>query len=135
MALQLSPRLIAAEGQLIRKGLIAEVDTSLPSRRIARALDGLVAEHGRPGMIVSDNGTELTCDAILKWIEDNGVEWHYIAPGKPQQNGYMESFNGKLRDEGLNEHEFSPLAEARRIIESRRLVFASAGAPRRNASS
>ena len=57
-----------------------------------RVLDGLLAEHGRPGMIVSDNGTEFTCNAILKWAEDNGVEWHYIAPGKPQQNGYMESF-------------------------------------------
>jgi len=46
-------------------------------------------------MIVSDNGTELTCNAMLKWAEDNGVAWHYIAPGKPQQNGFMESFNGK----------------------------------------
>lgn len=116
-------RVFAVEDQLTRKGLVAEVDTSLSGRRIVRVLDGVVAEHGRPGMIVSDNGTELTCKAVLKWAEDNGVEWHYIAPGKPQQNGFMESFNGKLRDECLNEHVFSSLTEARRIIESWRLDY------------
>src|SRR6201987_367379 len=68
-------------------------------------------------------GTELTGKAMLKWAEDHGVEWHYIAPGKPQQNGFMESFNGKLRDECLNEHVFSSLAEARRLIESWRLDY------------
>jgi putative transposase len=74
-------------------------------------------------MIISDNGTELTCNVMLKWAEKNGVEWHYIAPGKPQQNGFMESFNGKLRDECLNEHVFSSLAEARRIIETWRIDY------------
>ncbi len=54
-------------------------------------------------MVVSDNGTELTSNAILKWQEDRKVEWHYIAPGKPMQNGFVESFNGRLRDECLNE--------------------------------
>ena len=65
----------------------------------------------------------MTCKAVIKWAEDHGVEWHYIAPGKPQQNGFMESFNGKLRDECLNEHVFSSLAEARRLIESWRLDY------------
>ena len=74
-------------------------------------------------MIVSDNGTELTCNAMLKWTKENGVEWHNIAPGKPQQNGFMESFNGKLRDECLNEHVFSSLAQARRIIEAWRIDY------------
>jgi putative transposase len=69
-------------------------------------------------MIVSDNSTGLTCNAMLKWTAENGVEWHYIAPGKPMQNGFMESFNGKLRDECLNEHVFGSLAEARRIIDA-----------------
>jgi transposase InsO family protein len=64
-------------------------------------------------MIVSDNGTELTCNAMLKWTTEQSISWHYIAPGKPTQNGYMESFNGKLRDECLNEHVFSTLAKAR----------------------
>jgi putative transposase len=67
-------QVFAVEDQLTRKGLVADVDTSLPGRRIARIPDGLVAEYGRPGMIVSDNGTELTCTAILKWAEDNSVE-------------------------------------------------------------
>ena len=60
-------------------------------------------------MIVSDNGTELTSNAILAWQEEHGVEWHYIAPGKPMQNGFVESFNGRLRDECLNEHLFANL--------------------------
>ncbi len=119
-------RVFNVEDQLTREGLAAEVDTSLPGPRVARALDRIVAERGKPQMIISDNGTELTCNAMLKWAEDNGVEWHYIAPGKPQQNGFMESFNGKLRDECLNEHVFSSLAQARRIIEAWRIDYNTA---------
>jgi putative transposase len=116
-------RVFNVEDQLTREGLVAEVDTSLPGLRVARTLDRLVMERGRPAMIVSDNGTELTSNTMLRWAEDNGVEWHYIAPGKPQQNGFMESFNGKLRDECLNEHVFASLAEARRIIEAWRIDY------------
>jgi putative transposase len=65
-------------------------------------------------MIVSDNGTEFTSNAILTWQEELGIEWHYIAPGKPMQNGFVESFNGRLRDECLNEHLFANLNEAPR---------------------
>ena len=68
-------------------------------------------------MIVSDNGTELTSRAILQWQEDNRVEWHYIVPGKPTQNGFVESLNGRFRDECLNEHLCRGMAAARRIIE------------------
>ena len=60
-------------------------------------------------MCVSDNGTELTSMAILRWSQDSRVEWHYIAPGKPQQNAFVESFNGRLRDELLNETLFTSL--------------------------
>ena len=67
-------------------------------------------------MIVSDNGTEFTSNAMLSWADENAVEWHYIAPGKPMQNGFVESFNGRLRDECLNEHLFDGLADARRVI-------------------
>lgn len=116
-------RVFNVEDQLTREGLAAEVDTSLPGPRVARALNRIVAERGKPEMIVSDNGTELTGNAMLKWAEDNRVEWHYIAPGKPQQNGFMESFNGKLRDECLNEHVFSSLAQARHIIEAWRIDY------------
>lgn len=67
-------------------------------------------------MIVTDNGTELTWRAILAWQQDHRVEWHYIAPGKPTQNGFIESFNGRLRAECLNEHLFASLPDARTII-------------------
>ena len=66
-----------------------------------------------PETIVSDNGTEFTSMAILKWVQDNGIDWHYIQPGKPTQNAFIESFNGKLRDEFLNETLFASLHEAR----------------------
>jgi putative transposase len=116
-------RIFNVEDQFTRRGLGVEVDTSLPGRRIVRVLDRLVAIWGKPAMIVSDNGTELTCNAMLRWTTENAVEWHYIAPGKPMQNGYMESFNGKLRDECLNEHVFGSLSAARRIIEAWRIDY------------
>jgi hypothetical protein len=74
-------------------------------------------------MIVSDNGTELTSNAILTWQQTTGIDWHYIAPGKPMQNGFVESFNGRLRDECLNEHMFGSLTEARQIIEAWRIDY------------
>ena len=67
-------------------------------------------------MIVSDNGTELTSNAIFAWCKDHKIDWHYIAPGKPMQNGYVESFNGKMRDELLNETLFFSLDQARSTI-------------------
>jgi len=116
-------RVFNVEDPFTRQGLAAEVDTSLPGPRVTRVLDRIVAERGKPQMIVSDNGTELTSNAVLKWAEHNGVAWHYIAPGKPQQNGFMESFNGRLRDECLNEHVFASLAQARSIIEAWRIDY------------
>jgi putative transposase len=79
----------------------------LTGLRVARELDRIAELRGYPNMIVSDNGTELTSNAILAWQQQRGVEWHYIAPGKPMQNGFVESFNGRLRDECLNEHLFA----------------------------
>ena len=67
-------------------------------------------------MIVSDNGTELTSHAIFAWVKDHAVDWHYIAPGKPTQNAFVESFNGKMRDELLNETLFFSLDHARQVI-------------------
>ena len=68
-------------------------------------------------------GTELTSHAILRWQEERAVEWHYIAPGEPQQNGFVESLNGRLRDECLNEHLFRSLPAARTIIEAWRVDY------------
>ena len=91
-------------------------DTSISGARVARELDALVRVYGKPTCSVSDTGTEFTSKAILKWANDNKVEWHYIDPGKPQQNGYIESFNGSLGDECLNEEIFDSLADARRTL-------------------
>lgn len=97
-------------------GLVA--DTSLSGRRVARELDAIILRRGRPETIISDNGTEYTSNAILAWADDAGVGWHYIAPGKPQQNGFNESFNGRLRDELLNETLFRSLPHARIVLEA-----------------
>lgn len=100
-----------------RGRLALVVDTSLSGMRVPWELDAIVETRGRPLMIVSDNGTELTSRAILQRQEDNRVAWHSIAPGKPTQNGFVESPNGRFRDECLNEHLFCGMAAARRIIE------------------
>lgn len=83
-------------------------------RRVAHELDAIIQQRGRLQTIVIDNGTELTSNAILTWADETGVGWHYIAPGKPQQNGFNESFNGRLRDELLNETLFRSLPQARK---------------------
>ena len=83
-------------------------------------LDLIIGQRGRPDMIVSDNGTEYTSNAILAWADETGVGWHYLAPGKPQQNGHNASFNGRLRDELLNGEIFCSLKEAKVLIEQRR---------------
>jgi len=106
-----------------RECLALVADTSISGRRVARELDMIIARRGKPAMIVSDNGTELTSNAILEWAQQRKVGWHYIAPGKPQQNGFSESFNGKLRDELLNETLFRSLADARAKLEAWREDF------------
>jgi putative transposase len=79
-------------------------------------LDAIIQHRGRPEKIVSDNGTELTSNAILAWTDRTGVGWHYITPGKPQPNGFVGSFNGKLRDECLNETLFRSIPHARAVL-------------------
>ena len=106
-----------------RECLTAIPDTSISGRRVARELTALIERRGKPGMIVSDNGTELTSNAILKWCAETKIEWHYIAPGKPTQNGFVESFNGRMRDELLNAWRFDSLLEARVIIEDWRCDY------------
>ncbi|WP_154674525.1 IS3 family transposase [Mesorhizobium erdmanii] len=110
-------RVLAVVDDFTRECLALVADTSLSGARVARELDAIIAHRGKPCTIVSDNGTELTSMAILKWCQESGVEWHYIAPGKPMQNGFVESFNGRFRDECLNETLFSTLAEARAAIQ------------------
>ncbi|NKC49802.1 IS3 family transposase [Ochrobactrum anthropi ATCC 49188] len=109
-------RILNIVDDVTRECLAAIPDTTISGRRVARELTTLIERRGKPGMIVSDNGTELTSNAILAWSKDHKVEWHYIAPGKPMQNGYVESFNGRMRDELLNESLFFGLDHARSAI-------------------
>jgi putative transposase len=109
-------RILAIVDDFTRECLALIADTSLPALRVARELDAVIARRGRPAMIVSDNGTELTSMTMLRWAQQHRIEWHYIAPGKPQQNAFIESFNGRLRDEFLNETLFTSLAHARAAL-------------------
>jgi putative transposase len=90
-------RILAVVDDFSRESLALIRDTSLSGVRVARELDRIAAQRGYPGMIVSDNGTELTSHAILRWQQKHGAHWHYIAPGKPMQNGFAESFIGCLQ--------------------------------------
>ena len=109
-------RLLGIEDQYAREGLTLVVDTSLPGLRVVRELDRLCQQRGCfPKCIKSDNGTELTSRVVLQWAAEHNVEWHYITPGRPMENGFTESFNGKMRDEFLNENLFSTLAEAQHL--------------------
>lgn len=122
-------RILAVIDDCCRENLCLTADTSISGSRVARELDALVRVYGKPACIVSDRamgtplvretmarGTEFTSRAILKWADKNGVPWHYIDPGKPQQNAFIESFNGSLRDELLNEEIFDTLDDARRKL-------------------
>src|SRR4051812_6531463 len=109
-------RILNIVDDVTRECLAAIPDTSISGKRVARELTGLISTRGKPGMIVSDNGTEFTSNAILGWAKDHRVEWHYITPGRPMQNGYIESFNGRMRDELLNESLFIDLDQARQLI-------------------
>lgn len=100
-----------------------EVDTSLSGQRVARTLDALVAEHGRPKALLTDNGPEFTSRAVEAWAYRHGVRLDFIQPGKPMQNAFVESFNGRFRDECLNEHWFEGLDEAKEVIEQWRLDY------------
>ncbi len=109
-------RVLNVVDDVTRECLAAIPDTSISGRRVARELTALIDRRGKPGMIVSDNGTELTDDAILRWCSEQRIEWHSIVLGKPMQNGFVESFNGPMRDELLNETMFRNLAHARVVI-------------------
>jgi putative transposase len=100
-----------------------EVDTSLPGVRVTRLLDRLAATHRLPELIVVDNGPEFAGKALDVWAYRHGVRLHFIRPGKPVENAYIESFNGKFRDECLNENWFVDLEDAKIKIETWRLDY------------
>ena len=109
-------RIFCVVDDFTRECLALVADTSLSGARVTRELDAIVAIRGKPLAVVSDNGTELTSTSILRWSQEQQVEWHYIAPGKPTQNAFVESFNGRLRDECLNETLFTSMLQARAVL-------------------
>jgi len=116
-------RLLTVIDEYSRKCLGIIVDTSLSGLRVTRELDALIEENGKPEGMLSDNGTEFTSNAIVKWSMEREINWEYIEPGKPYQNGGIESFNGKLRDECLNENLFIDIRHSQKIIEDWRLEY------------
>ena len=119
-------RVLTIVDDCTRESLALVADTSLSGVRVARELDRLIELRGKPKTVVSDNGTELTSNAILKWADESHVAWHYIAPGKPTQNAFIESFNGRLRDELLNDTLFRSLPHARYVLEDWRRDYNTA---------
>lgn len=106
-----------------RECLAAWADTSISGIRVVRLLEELGITRGLPQTLVSDNGPEFTSHAMLAWAHERGVTPHFIDPGKPTQNAFVESFNGSFRDECLNTSWFSSLEDARRIIEAWRIDY------------
>jgi len=116
-------RTLSIEDAYTREMLAIEVDTSLPALRVIRVLEKLRLERCLPERIVIDNGTEFTSKALDQWAYENKVTLHFITPGRPMENGYIESFHGKFREECLNEHWFLSLADARETIEAWRIDY------------
>jgi putative transposase len=110
-------RVLTVVDTFTRECLALEVDSCLPSQRVTRALDRIIFERGRPESIRMDNGSELTSRHFLAWGLERRIALNYIQPGKPVQNAFAESFNGKFRDECLNTNWFVNLWEARRRIQ------------------
>ena len=109
-------RVLNIVDDVTRECLRAVVDTSISGRRPLRALAFIKALGPSKNRFPMCYGTELTSTAVLAWSGDAGVEWHYIAPGKPTQNGFVESFNGRMRDELLNETLFFTIGQARALL-------------------
>lgn len=111
-------RLLTVVDDYTRECLWIEADTSLSGPRVTRVLDCLTELRGRPGSLLTDNGPEFAGLALERWTHDGQIQHRFITPGKPSENAYIESFNGKLRDECLNEHEFLHLSHARDLLEA-----------------
>ena len=110
-------RMLNIVDDFTRECVAIEVDTSISGERVTRVLDKVIEQFGKPMSLLMDNGPEFTCKALDKWAYKQKISLRFIEPGKPMQNGYIESFNGKFRDECLNEHWFIDVFDARRIIE------------------
>jgi putative transposase len=109
-----------------RESLAIEVDVSLGAERVVAVLETLSARRGYPAALVLDNGPEFQSRALHAWAQARGVQLHFIRPGRPVENAFIESFNGRFRDECLSQHWFLTLAEARAVIEHWRVSYNTA---------
>ena len=116
-------RVLAVVDNSTRECPALVADTSISGVRVARELERIIARRGQPAAGTSDNGTELTPNAIQNWADERGVGWQYIEPGKPQQNAFSERFNGRPRDEILNETLFRWLPQARLAMDAWRTDY------------
>jgi putative transposase len=116
-------RVLTVVDTFTRECLSLEVDTSLSSRRVTRSLEEVIEQRGMPETIRCDNGPELTSRCFLGWCEERKINLLHIQPGKPMQNGHVESFNGRLRDECLNANWFRNLADARDKISAWKVEY------------
>ncbi len=116
-------RVLTLVDDFTRRCMALVVDTSFSGKRIGRVLNELAAVHRHPQTIVVDNGPEFTSNALDQWAYQRGAKLHFIRPGKPVENAYIESFNGKFRDECLNSNWFADLLHARSVIEAWRVDY------------
>jgi putative transposase len=119
-------RLFTLVDDCTRESPVIEIDWSLGAERVVVILDRVAVERGYPSCIVLDNGPEFQSRALDAWAHRHGVQLQFIRPGRPVENAFIESFNGRLRDECLNQHWFLSLADARRIIEAWRISYNTA---------
>ena len=111
-------RVLTLVDHFTRESPAIEVGNSIPGRRVVAVLERLARTHGLPQVITTDNGTEFTSRAVDEWAHRNGVKLDFIRPGKPVENAYIESFNGRLRQECLEENWFTSLEDAKMKIEA-----------------
>lgn len=116
-------KMLTVMDEFTREGLAITVGTSLPSSQVQAVLSGLFARHGRPEFIRSDNGPEFIAEALKGWLTSQNAQTIYIDPGCPWQNGFAESFNGRVRDECLNAQAFVSVTEAQVITEAWRVWY------------
>ena len=119
-------RVLNVIDDVTKECLAAIPDTSISGKWVVREVRAIIERRGRPGAIVSDNGTEFTSLAVLTFTQELKLDWRYIAPGKPTQNAFAESFQGRMRDECLNEHLFFSMGHARAVIAAWRADFNTA---------